>query len=71
MAVGTSGRIVIDVDPALKRRLHSALRQDAKSLKDWFLERCREYLAERQQPRLFDVGRTADTEAADARRDDQ
>ncbi len=56
MAVGTSGRIVIDVDPALKRRLHSALQQEAKSLKDWFLERCQEYLADRQQPKLFDQG---------------
>lgn len=54
MAVGTSGRVVIDIDPSLKRRLHAGLMAEGKSLKEWFLERCAEYLAERGQPRLFD-----------------
>ncbi len=54
MAVGTSGRIVIDIDPELKRRLHTALMEEGKSLKDWFLERCADYLSERGQARLFE-----------------
>ncbi len=54
MAVGTSGRIVIDIDPGVKRRLHAALMEEGKSLKDWFLERCADYMAERGQPRLFE-----------------
>jgi len=54
MAVGASGRIVIDIDPGLKRRLHAALMEEGKSLKDWFLERCSDYMAERGQPRLFE-----------------
>jgi len=54
MAVGTSGRIVIDIDPELKRRLHASLMEEGKSLKDWFLERCTDYMSERGQPRLFE-----------------
>jgi len=53
MAIGTSGRVVIDLDPALKRRLHAALRQEGRSLRNWFIERCCQYLQERSQPRLF------------------
>jgi hypothetical protein len=54
MAVGTSGRIVIDIDPGLKRRLHAALAAEGRSLKEWFLDRCARYLAERGQRELFD-----------------
>ena len=53
MAIGSSGRVVIDIDPDLKRRLHSALARDALSLKHWFVERCLDYLEERSQPNLF------------------
>jgi len=40
---GNSGRIVIEVDPDLKRRLYSALAMKNLTLKQWFIE-----LAERQ-----------------------
>ena len=56
MAIGSSGRIVIDIDPNLKRRLHAALQEEAKTLKDWFLERCLAYLEDRGQLRLFGDG---------------
>lgn len=52
MARGPSGRIVIEVDPALKRDLHSALAADGMSLKDWFIQRVAQYVAERNQPAL-------------------
>lgn len=52
MARGPSGRIVIEVEPTLKRDLHSALVADGISLKDWFLRNAREYMADRGQPRL-------------------
>lgn len=52
MARGPSGRLVIDIDPVLKRDLHSALAADGSSLKDWFLKRVVTYFAERQQPAL-------------------
>lgn len=53
MAVGNSGRVVIDIDPSVKKRLYKALRSEDKSLKDWFLEHCEEYLKEYGQPTLF------------------
>lgn len=52
MARGPSGRIVIELDPALKRELHSALVADGQTLKDWFRERVAVYLADRIQPSL-------------------
>ena len=53
MAVGSSGRVVVDLDPHLKRRLHAALLADGRTLKEWFLEKCEQYLADRGQPQLF------------------
>ncbi len=35
---GSSGRIVIDVSPDLKRRLYSSLALSGSTLKDWFLQ---------------------------------
>lgn len=37
MAIGESGRIVLEVDPELKRRLYSKLALENKSLKEWFI----------------------------------
>ncbi len=42
--VGRSGRIVVELDPELKRRLHARLRSEGRDLKGWMLERVREYL---------------------------
>jgi hypothetical protein len=52
MARGPSGRLVIEVDPILKRDLHAALAADGLTLKDWFLRRVSDYIAQRQQPPL-------------------
>jgi hypothetical protein len=49
MAVGPSGRIVIEVDPELKRELYNCLSSDQLSLRQWFLETARQYLATRGQ----------------------
>ena len=48
MAKGQSGRIVVEVDPALKRELYGALAMDASTLKDWFIEQAIKYLEENQ-----------------------
>jgi hypothetical protein len=53
MAVGESGRIVIDVDPDVKRRLYSALALSGSTLKDWFLKNASNFCNESQQPQLF------------------
>jgi hypothetical protein len=53
MAVGPSGRVVIEIDPDLKRELHEALRADNyPSMRDWFLQQAEVYLGSRGQLRL-------------------
>lgn len=37
MSRGISGRIVIEVDPELKRRLYAVLAMSGSTLKDWFV----------------------------------
>jgi hypothetical protein len=47
-----SARIVIEVDPDLKRQLYSALAIENSTLKEWFVGAAKQYIAERKQPRL-------------------
>jgi hypothetical protein len=54
--IGDSGRIVVEVEPDLKRRLYSALALEHQSLKDWFIDRATEYVRSQQQPDLFRKG---------------
>ena len=54
MARGNSGRIVLEIDPSEKRDLYEALQEEGLTLKDWFLNQARSYLAQRSQPSLFD-----------------
>lgn len=49
MAVGQSGRIVIEVDPELKKELYLALSCRGLPLKSWFLEQVMELLEGGQQ----------------------
>jgi len=49
MAIGTSGRIVIEIEPELKRLLHTALQKEGLTLKDWFVENARHFLYEGKQ----------------------
>ena len=48
MSRGRSGRIVVEVDPALKKRLHAALTLDGITLKDWFRQQAEAYLTSHQ-----------------------
>ncbi len=60
---GESGRIVVDVDPELKRQIYSALSLSGGTLKDWFIkaaeELCQEYRtpAPAGQVRYRDAGK--------------
>ena len=57
MSIGNSGRIVIEIEPELKRELHSVLRLEGTNLKTWFLVQVDELLAEKVQKSLpFDHG---------------
>lgn len=60
MAVGRSGRIVIEIDPEQKQELYAALEKDGISLKYWFLERVGEYLQDRGQLSLRLMGADGD-----------
>lgn len=52
MSVGQSGRIVIEVEPDVKRSLYAALAKDGLTLKDWFLRSAESYLTDASQYRL-------------------
>lgn len=52
MARGDSGRIVIEVDPDLKRQLYAALALSGSTLKDWFMKEAQEFCSESVQPSL-------------------
>ncbi len=49
MAIGSSGRIVIELDPALKHELYAALEKDGVTLKQWFVRRAESYLESTSQ----------------------
>ncbi|WP_145336597.1 MULTISPECIES: hypothetical protein [unclassified Pseudomonas] len=44
MSVGQSGRVVIELDPAIKRELYSLLAKNGMTLKDWFLSQAAIYI---------------------------
>lgn len=45
MPIGNSGRVVIEMDPELKRQLHELVRQRGMTLKDWFLVQAVDFVA--------------------------
>lgn len=64
MPKGVSGRVVIEVDPDLKRKLYAALAQESSTLKDWFLTAAANYLSEREQPSLPELSSTKRSRAS-------
>jgi uncharacterized protein (DUF1778 family) len=48
MAVGTSGRVVIELDAEQKKLIHQAIKSQGMTLKQWFLEH-----AEKDFPHVF------------------
>ena len=52
MAKGSSGRLVIEIDPDLKQELYQALEDEGLNLKQWFLGNVADYLDHRVQPEL-------------------
>ena len=49
MAKGSSGRIVIEIEPELKQELYSALGDEQLNLKQWFLCNVEEFLRNKTQ----------------------
>lgn len=50
---GTSGKIVVNIEPDLKRRLYAALSLSGSTLKDWFRKSAAAYCDEQRQPSFF------------------
>lgn len=42
MAVGSSGRLVIEIDAEVKKRLHDKVKKKGMTLKEWFEGKVRE-----------------------------
>ena len=53
MARGSSGRIIIEIDPTFKQELYNALQKENLTLKDWFLNNADKYLKDRGQMDLL------------------
>lgn len=66
MGIGASGRVVIEIDPALKRELHSILARKGMTLKDWFMARVDDCITREAQAGLHSRDR-AQGKNADAR----
>jgi hypothetical protein len=49
MAVGSSGRIVLEIDPLLKKQIYAALEESGITLKSWFIDTARSQLVEKKQ----------------------
>lgn len=49
VSIGSSGRIVIEIDPALKQELYATLEKEGSHLKHWFLKNVEDYLREKSQ----------------------
>lgn len=46
MPVGSSGRVVIEVNPELKQQLHELLRRRGTNLRSWFIVHAIEFIEE-------------------------
>lgn len=54
MARGKSGRVVLEIDPELKRRLYYALEHRQQTMKEWFVNEAETLIYAFQQQTLFD-----------------
>jgi hypothetical protein len=54
MPKGESGRVVVELEPSLKRRLYSALAMDSKTLKEWMIENIECYLSDQVKTKESD-----------------
>lgn len=52
MSIGNSGRVVIEIEPELKKELHAVLRKEGTNLKAWFLENVDQLLSKKGQQSL-------------------
>lgn len=56
MAKGGSGRVVMEINPELKKELYSILALEEKTLKDWFIEQAEDFLKKKRDSNRKDRG---------------
>ncbi|MCP3677075.1 MAG: hypothetical protein GY721_05655 [Deltaproteobacteria bacterium] len=49
MSIGSSGRIVIEIDPGMKRQLYAALVQHQATMKEWFVKHAQHFIENQSQ----------------------
>lgn len=52
MAKGSSGRLVIEIDPLIKKELYEKLGEKGLNMRQWFLMHATEYLKQNEQNSL-------------------
>lgn len=55
MARGKSGRVVLEIDPELKRQLYATLENKQQTMKDWFIREAEGLVYGEKQPSFFDT----------------
>ena len=55
MPQGSSGRIVVDIDPEFKKEVYSALALRGSTLKEWFTQAARGLCEDTHQPQLWNL----------------
>jgi len=58
MSIGPSGRIVIEIDPEIKRELYHVLKKEDLKLKHWFLDQVSSLIKDKRQLPLQLVSRS-------------
>lgn len=53
MSRGSGPRMVVELDPDLKRSLYVELAREGLTFKDWLTREVQRYVGERRQPQLF------------------
>lgn len=48
MAKSESGRIVLEIEPELKKSLYSILAMEQKTLKEWFVDKAQKHICEKK-----------------------
>ncbi len=49
MAKGSSGRIVIEIDPSFKGELYMELEKEGLKMKEWFIANAEDFMKDRSQ----------------------
>lgn len=68
MARGKSGRVVLEIDPELKRQLYATLESKQQTMKEWFIREAEGLVYGERQPSLFDAPEVNPNSQADNRK---